>query len=86
LPGKSHEQRSLVGYSPWGHKESKITATELGKQSLGGHKQKLVHTRIQEKGALTPQETEPDLLMSVQEPVAQVWVKGGPPHGQGYGM
>ena len=21
LPGKSHEQRSLVGYSPWGHKE-----------------------------------------------------------------
>ena len=20
LPGKSHEQRSLVGYSPWGHK------------------------------------------------------------------
>ena len=22
LPGESHEQRSLVGYSPWGHKES----------------------------------------------------------------
>ena len=22
LPGKSNEQRSLVGYSPWGHKES----------------------------------------------------------------
>ena len=22
LPGKSHEQRSLGGYSPWGHKES----------------------------------------------------------------
>ena len=21
LAGKSHEQRSLVGYSPWGHKE-----------------------------------------------------------------
>ena len=20
LPGKSHEQRSLAGYSPWGHK------------------------------------------------------------------
>ena len=20
LPGKSHEQRRLVGYSPWGHK------------------------------------------------------------------
>ena len=22
LPGKSHEQRSLMGYSPWCHKES----------------------------------------------------------------
>ena len=22
LPGKFHEQWSLVGYSPWGHKES----------------------------------------------------------------
>jgi len=21
LPGESHGQRSLVGYSPWGHKE-----------------------------------------------------------------
>ena len=21
LPGESHEQRSLVSYSPWGHKE-----------------------------------------------------------------
>ena len=21
LPGKSHGQRSLVGYSPWGHKD-----------------------------------------------------------------
>jgi hypothetical protein len=26
LPGKSHGQRSLVGYSPWGRKESDITA------------------------------------------------------------
>ena len=22
FPGESHEQRSLVGYSPWDHKES----------------------------------------------------------------
>ena len=26
LPGKSHGQRSLVGYSPWGHKELDMTA------------------------------------------------------------
>ena len=25
LPGESHEQRSLVGYSPWGHKASDTT-------------------------------------------------------------
>ena len=25
LPGESHGQRSLVGYSPWGHKESSMT-------------------------------------------------------------
>ena len=31
LPGKSHRQRSLVGYSPWGHKELDTTeATARG--------------------------------------------------------
>ena len=25
LPGEPHRQRSLVGYSPWGHKESDTT-------------------------------------------------------------
>ena len=25
LPGKSHGQRSVVGYSPWGHKELDTT-------------------------------------------------------------
>ena len=25
LPGKAHGWRSLVGYSPWGHKESDTT-------------------------------------------------------------
>ena len=25
LPGESHEQRRLAGYSPWGHKESDMT-------------------------------------------------------------
>ena len=25
LPGESHGGRSLVGYSPWGHKESNMT-------------------------------------------------------------
>ena len=25
LPGEFHRQRSLAGYSPWGHKESDMT-------------------------------------------------------------
>ena len=33
-----------------------------------------MHTRIQEKGAVSPQETEPDLPMRVQESPAEAWV------------
>ena len=39
----------------------------MGKKTLGGHKQNLVQTRTQEKGAMTPQETDPDLPGNVQE-------------------
>ena len=42
-----------------------------------------MHTRSQEKGAVTPQETDPDLPMSVQESLAVVWVSGGLLQGQG---
>ena len=50
---------------------------------LGGHKQNLVHTRTQEKGgAMTPQETEPDSPVSVQESLAEAWVSGDLLQGQ----
>ena len=39
--GESHRQRSLVGYSPWGHKESDVTS-QLSTQAEG---------RAQEKGS-----------------------------------
>ena len=58
------------------------TYTGLGKQTLGGHKQNLVCTRTQEKGALTQQETDPDLPVSVQESPAEAWVRGGLLQGQ----
>ena len=32
LPGKSHGQRSLVIYSPWGHKESDMTELHVHTQ------------------------------------------------------
>ena len=35
LPGKSHGQRSLIGYSPWGRKESDTTE-RLHFDNIGG--------------------------------------------------
>ena len=40
LPGKSHGWRSLVGYSPWGHKESQRT-------NQGDNTFKYLHTNHQ---------------------------------------
>ena len=53
------------------------TSIGLGKQTLGGHKQNLVCTRTQEKGAVTPQETDPNLPVSIQELPAEVWMGSG---------
>ena len=52
--------------------------------TLGGHKQNFVCTRTQEKGTVIPQETEPDLPVSVQESPAEMWVSGGLQWGQGH--
>ena len=41
-------------------------------------------TRTQEKGAVTPQETDPDLPMSIQESQAEAWVGGGLLQGWGH--
>ena len=57
---------------------------ELRNQILGGHKQNLVCTRSQEKGAVTPQETDPDMSMSTQESPAKVWVSGDLLQGWGH--
>ena len=39
------------------------------------HTQNLACTRTQEKGAVTLQETDPDLPMSAQESLVEVWVR-----------
>ena len=44
----------------------------------------LVCTRTQEKGAVTPQETDPYLPMSIQELPAEAWVGGGLLQGWGH--
>ena len=46
--------------------------------------QNLVCTRTQEKGAVTPQETDPDLPMSVQKSPVEAWVGGGLLQGCGH--
>ena len=53
---------------------------------LGGlpPKKKILCTRTQEKEAVTPQETDPDLPVSVQESPAEVWVESGLLQDQGY--
>ena len=39
LPGESHGQRSLAGYSPWGHKETDTT------EQLSVYKHTHTHTQ-----------------------------------------
>ena len=51
---------------------------------LRGHKQNLVCTRTQEKGAVTSQKTDLDFPVSVQESLAEVWVSGGLLRGWGH--
>ena len=46
----------------------------MREQTLGRHRQNLVHTRTQAKGEVTPQETDPDLPLSVQKSPAEAWV------------
>ena len=58
--------------------------TQLGKQTLGGHNQNRVLIRIQEKAAVIPQETDPDLPVSIQESPAEVCVGTSLLHGLGH--
>ena len=69
---------------PLTHHRATGTYTGVGKQTLGGHKQNLMKTRTKEKGAMTPQETNPDLPVNVQESPAEAWVGGGLLQGQGH--
>ena len=83
-------QQIWVWHKPsWGrsllaHHRAARTYTGLGKQTLGGHKQNPVCTRTQEKGAVTPEETDPDLPMSVQRSPTEAWVGSGLLQGWGH--
>ena len=53
-------------------------------QTLGGHRQNLLCTRTQEKGAVTSQKIDSSLSMSVQESPMEVLVGGGLLQGGGH--
>ena len=57
---------------------------DWGNRVLKGAKKNLVHTRTQEKGIVTPQETDPDLPVNVLKSLAEVWVSGGLLQGWGH--
>lgn len=59
-------------------------STGLGKQSLGGHRQNCP-SRL-EKGAVTSEDTEPNLPMSAWASPVEAWVDSGLPRGQGHGL
>ena len=58
--------------------------TQNWRNRLLEQKQNLVCTRTQEKGAVTPKETDPDLPVSVQESLVEAWVSGGLLQGWGH--
>ena len=57
---------------------------EWGNRLLEGTDRTFVRTRTQEKGAVTPQETDPDLPVNVQESLVEAWVGSGLLQGQGH--
>ena len=96
----SHTVEKVLGPTTWGSGKGTEAPRELdfggqwdlitelpqnwGNRLSGGHKQNLVHTRIQGKGAVIPQETEPDLPSSVGGSLVKVWVSSGSPWGWGH--
>ena len=53
LPGKSHGWRSLVGYSPWAHKESDMTEQLHFHFHLGLHCYMLAFSSCSKRGLLS---------------------------------
>ena len=81
---------SILGYGIRPLGGSRLTLTELPELTQDWETDSwmaqtdLVHVRTQEKGAVTPQETDSDLPGSVQESPAEAWVSGGLLQGWGY--
>ena len=58
LPGKFHRQRSLVGYSPWGHKESDTAEAIKQTRVPGNPHTHTLHSLTPELGPAEPTSTD----------------------------
>ena len=65
------------GRSPLIHHRAARTYAGLGNSALLEGTNRTLCTRTQEKGEVTPQETDPGLPASVQECPVEAWVGGG---------
>ena len=63
--------------SPVTPPQSRQNLVRTGEPDSWRHRQNLVCTRTREKGAVPPQETDPDLPGNVQESPAEAWVSAG---------
>ena len=70
LPGKSHGQRSLVGYSPWGCKES-----DSG-ECLSAHVCACTHTRTQTQTHSDTLTHSLSIYLSRREDYTGMWIPG----------
>ena len=63
LPGKSHGQRSLVGYSPWGLKDSDMKE----ESEKAGLKLNIQNMKIMASGLNTSWQTDEETLATVKD-------------------
>ena len=72
------------GRSPLIHHRAARTYAGLGNSALLEGTNRTLCTRTQEKGEVTPQNTDPDLPVRVQESLVDMWVDNGLLQAQGH--
>ena len=65
MPGEFHAQRSLAGYSPWGHRESDTTE-QLNYNTVSTREVSVVNTRVSLFSIAAGMKTKPDTLKMVR--------------------
>ena len=70
------DERAGVSLLIWRLSSRRNRTGGIRDSSLGGYKQNIAHTKTQRKGAVTPQETEPKLLLVWRVPYEGVGCQG----------